>query len=77
MNENTADGKPALARYVRGICARELEEDPGYDWFWVDGRDGETADARLVRLFLAERDAQRESGLNPTDEDVILVLCHG
>ena len=77
MNEN--NGKPALAlaRYVRAICARELEQDPGYDWFWADGRDGETADARLVRLFLAERDSQRDRGLDPTDEDVVLVLCHG
>ena len=67
----------ALARYIRAICARELGEAPDYDWFWADGRDGEAADARLVRLFRAERDAQRSSGLDPTDEDVVLVLCHG
>ena len=67
----------ALVRHIRATCARELGEDVDYDWFWANGREGEAADARLIRLFRAERDAQRSRGWDPTDEEVVLVLCHG
>lgn len=60
-----------LLHLIRSVCAREFKIDYEYPFFSYDYREGETADDALLRLFRDERPLQT------SDEDTVLVMCHG
>lgn len=76
MNLDELADRSLVAR-IRLVCARELEQQPEYDFFHMDYADGESADAALLRLYREELRAQTARGWNPRVEDIVLTLCHG
>lgn len=60
-----------LVAKIRTICSREFDALYTDRFFELDYEEGETADHALVRLFRHERPN------HDTDEEAILVLCHG
>jgi len=59
---------------IRAICARELDCPEEYPFFHFSYMLGEEPDAALLRIFADERACH---GPEVTNEDVVLVLCHG
>lgn len=57
---------------IRRKCAKEYRRPVEDDFFYLDGRAGESADERLLRLFQAEKLASGES-----DDQVINALVFG
>lgn len=60
-----------MIRCIRAICARELNSDFEFPFFWSGYMPEETPDQAIMRMFKAEREHQ------DTDFDTVLVLCHG
>lgn len=71
LGKSLAVATRSLSHFIRLICSRELAQAFDYPFFYTDYRDGEDADAALVRLFQAERPH------HANDFDTVLAMCHG
>lgn len=65
-------GQPTI-EFVRSICAAEFVLSPDYPFFSTDYTSGD-ADAEILRLFHMER---RHHGLEVSDTEIVLIMCHG